>query len=195
MFCDELQFLVFFFKALYIQPEKHLLKFLQVTTLATQTTTSTYLKMIQWLNVRAVRAIKASMFEGRAPLPALSPLPPLSLLIPLSLNLLSPSSLPLASSSSIPPPTQAGLRADVQTLSFRLGPHCQLRALHCPGSFFQLSPSSCGQRRPYKATFLLIHFCQFQHCHSNHFSGEWREAELAMSLAARTVLFGPSLAW
>lgn len=56
-----------------------------------------------------------------------------------------------------------------------------------------LSPSSCGQRRPYKATLLLIHFCQFQHCHSNHCSGQWREAELAVSLAARTVLFGPSL--
>lgn len=53
------------------------------------TTTSTYLKMIQWLNVRAVRAIKASMFEGRTPLPALSLLPPLSLLIPVALLSLS----------------------------------------------------------------------------------------------------------
>ena len=131
------------------------------------------------------------------------PSPPLSLLIPLTLTLsLLPPSPSAPSSSTLPPPhpSQAGLRADVQTLSFRLGPHCQLRALlslslslvACPGSFFLLSPSSRGQIRPYKATFLLIHFCQFQRCHSHHCSGEWREAELAVSLAARTVLFGPS---
>ena len=112
---------------------------------------------------------------------------------------LSPSSPPPSSFIIHPPhPSQAGLRADVQTLSFRLGPHCQLRALlslslvACPGSFFLLSPSSRGQIRPYKATFLLIHFCQFQRCHSHHCSGEGREAELAASLAARTVLFGLS---
>lgn len=84
----------------------------------------------------------------------------------------------------------------MQTLSFRLGPHHQLSLLSlvaCPGSFFLLSPSSRGHRRPYKATFLLIHFCQFQHCHSNHCAGEWREAEFVVSLAARTVLFCPSL--
>lgn len=91
--------------------------------------------------------------------------------------------------------TRAGLRADVQTLSFRLRPRCQLSLLSlvaCPGSFFPLSPSSCGERRPYKAAFLLIHFCQFQRCHSNQCAGEWRVAELAASLAARTVLLGPS---
>lgn len=32
-----------------------------------QTAGCTYLKMIQWLNVRAVGAIKASPFEGRTP--------------------------------------------------------------------------------------------------------------------------------
>lgn len=63
--------------------------------------------MIQWLNVRAVCAIKASMFEGRTPLPVLSLLPPLSLLIPLTLP--SPPSLPLAPSSSTPTPTKPGL--------------------------------------------------------------------------------------
>lgn len=119
----------------------------------------------------------ACLKEGH-PCPPSSPLPPLSLLIRLSFNLPLLSSLLLAPSSSIPPSTQAGLRVDVQNVSFRLGPHCQLRAILsvvvCPGSFFLLSRSSCGQRRPYKATFLLIHFCQFQHCHSNHFSGEWR---------------------
>lgn len=111
-------------------------------------------------------------------------LPPLSLLIPLSPSLLL-HSLPLAPIIIYPPstpppfpPAQGGLRADVQALSFRLGPDCQLRALlsplACPGSLSPLSPSSRGQRRPYKATFLLILFCQFQHCHSNHFAGEWR---------------------
>lgn len=120
-----------FFKAPYIQAgkkKKKLLQFLQVTTLPTQTTTSTYLKMIQWLNVRAVRAIKASMFEGRTPLPALSLLPLLSLLIPL-FPFLSPLSSLIIHPRPRRHPTQAGLRADVQTLSFRLGPHCQLRAL------------------------------------------------------------------
>lgn len=119
----------------------------------------------------------ACLKEGHPCLP--SPSSILCLFWFLLLNPLSSSSLPSAlSSSTTPPPTLPGLRADVQTLSFRLGPHCQLRALlslvACPGSFFLLSPSSCGQRRPYKATFLLIHFCQFQHCHSNHFSVEWR---------------------
>lgn len=126
-------------------------------------TASTYLKMIQWLNVRAVCAIKASMFEGRT----LSP--------------------PSSSVSSYPPPSlgvhisaRAGSRADVQTLSFRLRPHCQLRALlslvACPGSFFPLSAPSRGQRRPYKATFLLILFCQFTHRQSQR----WRKSELAV---------------
>lgn len=138
----------------------------------------------------------ACLKEGHPCLPS-----PLCLFLFLSL---SPFSLALSSSTNPPPSLhpppstqlQAGLRADVQTLSFRLGPHCQLRAflslVACPGSFFLLSPSSRGQRRPYKATFLLIHFCQFRHCHSNQCSGEWREAELVVSLAARTVLFGPS---
>lgn len=145
--------------------------------------------MIQWLNVRAVCPIKDSMFEERTPSPSLSSFP-LSLPIPLS---------PLSSLSSSTPPanpclhlTRAGSRADVQTLSFRLGPHCQLSLVACPGSFFLLSPSSRGHRRPYKATFLLIHFCQFQQCHSNQCAGEWREAKLAVSLAARTVLFSLS---
>lgn len=40
--------------------------FSQRTTLRTA---STYLKMIQWLNVRAVGAIKASTFEGKRPSP------------------------------------------------------------------------------------------------------------------------------
>ncbi len=134
----------------------------------------------------------ACLKEGHPRLP--SPSSPLCLFL-----FLSPFSFlsPLSSLVIRPHPAQAGLRADVQTLSLRLGPHCQLRAVPslvvCPGSFFLLSPSSCGQRRPYKATFFLIHFCQFQHCHSNHCSAEWREAELAVSLAARTVLFGLSL--
>lgn len=127
-----------------------------------------------------------------------SPSSPLCLFLFLSLSPFSTLS-PLSSLiiHSHPHQAWAGLRADVQTLSFRLGPHCRLRALlspvACPGSFFGLSPPSCGQRRPYKATFLLIHFWQFQHCHSNHCSGEWRKAELAVSLAARTVLLGPGL--
>lgn len=53
-----------------------------------------------------------------------------------------------------------------------------LSIVACPRSFFLLSSSSCGQRRPYKATFLLIHFCQFQRCHSNHCCGEWKETKL-----------------
>lgn len=143
----------------------------------------------------------ACLKEGHPCLP--SPSSPTPVSSHSSHSLSSSSSPPLAASSSTTPtphPGQAGLRANVQTLSFRLGPHCQLRALlslsGCVSrifSFCMLSPSSCGQRRPYKATLLLIHFCQFQHCHSNHCSGQWREAELAVSLAARTVLFGPSL--
>lgn len=120
----------------------------------------------------------ACLKEGHPCLP--SPTSPLCLFLFLSLSPFSFAS-PLSSLIICTPThqTQAGLRADVQTLSFRLGPHCQLRALlslvACPGSFFLLSPSSCGQGRPYKATFLLIHFCQFQHCHSNRRSWEWRE--------------------
>ncbi|MEQ2314870.1 hypothetical protein AMECASPLE_016368 [Ameca splendens] len=118
---------------------------------------STYLKMIQWLNVRAVSAIKASVFEGRTPSPpsfSVSSCPPPP---PFSSHIIQH---PLSFA-----PTQAGLRADLQALSFRLRPHCQLRALlslvSCPESFFPLSAApSRGQRRPYRATFPLIHFCQ-----------------------------------
>lgn len=148
--------------------------------------------MIQWLNVRAVHAIKASMFEGRTPLSALPP--PLSLFLSLSpFFLLSP----LRSLARPLHPPQAGWRgwcADL-VIQIRATLSAQGPALSSCVSWiflFLLSPSSCGQRRPYKATFLLIHFCQFQRCHSNHGSRERREAELAVSLAARTVLFGPS---
>lgn len=78
----------------------------------------------------------ACLKEGHPPL-----LLPLSLLIPLV--------LPLAFTHThthtlLTHSARAGLRADVQTLSFRLRPRCQLRALlplvACPGSFFPLSP-------------------------------------------------------
>lgn len=91
----------------------------------------------------------ACLKEGHPCPPSLPPLTPLSLLIPLPPTLPSPSSPPLAPSSSPPPPlpqpNQAGWRADVQTLSFRLGPHCQLRALL---SFVLCVPdlSSCHPR-------------------------------------------------
>lgn len=119
------------------------------------------------------------------------PSPSSMLCLFLSLSLPSPSSLP-----SIPFPLNPGwfegwcadhviqIRA---TLSAQ-GPFLSHRV---SGSFFLLSPSSCGQRRPSKTTLLLIHFCQFKLCHSNPCSGEWREAELVVSLATRTVLFGP----
>ena len=61
---------------------------------------------------------------------------------------------------------RAGCRADARALSLRLGPRCQLRALLSNPSLSPLSPGSCGQRRPYKAAFLHIHFWQFRRCHS-----------------------------
>lgn len=124
---------------------------------------------------------------------------PFCLFLFLSFSPFSFLSPPLASSSSTPTPAERSsgwfggwwANLDIQIRD------CQLRGLlspvACPGSFFPLSPSSCGHRRPYKAAFLLVHFSQFQQCHSNRCSGEWREAELAVSLTARTVLFGPTL--
>lgn len=56
------------------------MKVMQVTVLA-PTTESTYLKMIQWLNVRAVHAIKANVFEGRTPESVLSLSSPLFFLL------------------------------------------------------------------------------------------------------------------
>lgn len=133
----------------------------------------------------------ACLKEGHPCLPSPSS-PPLSLFIP-------PFSLPFSSLTTSSPPLPSpgwfeGWCADlVIQIRATLSAQGPSSLVACPQSFFLLSPSSCGQRRPYKATFLLIHFCQFQHCHSNHCSGEWREAELAaVSLAARTVLFGLS---
>lgn len=49
------------------------------------------------------------------------------------------------------------------------------------GSFVLLSPSSCGQRRPYRATLLHVHFCQFRLCHSNQGAREWRGGRVPRS--------------
>lgn len=81
---------------------------------------------------------------------------------------------------------RAGFRADARALSLRLGPRCQLRAflsnLSLSLSLSPLSPSSRGQRRPYKAAFPHIHFWQFRCCHSKQSSGErpglrWRSRQ------------------
>lgn len=115
-------------------------------------------KMIQWLNVRAVGAIKARPFEERTPLPA-PPSPCLFLFLSLSSSF----------TSRRQPERRPGWRADAQGLSLRLGPPCQLGAFPPPpslptavaseGSFFPLPPSlrlsssSHGQPRPYRAAF------------------------------------------
>lgn len=124
-----------------------------------QTAGCTYLKMIQWLNVRAVGAIKANPFEGRTP----------SRLLFLCLFLF----LQLPPHRRIPPSSaRRPTRLMLQTLSLRFGPHCQLAALlsSLTGSFFLLSSGSRGQRRPYNARFLFIHLCQVLHCQSNQIS-------------------------
>lgn len=71
--------------------------------------------MIQWLNVRAVGAIKARPFEERTPLPA----PRLFLFLSLSSS---------SFTSRRQPERRPGWRADAQGLSLRLGPPCQLGA-------------------------------------------------------------------
>lgn len=74
----------------------------------THTSPSTYLKKLQWLNVRAVCAIKASMFDGRTPLPVLPLLAVLSLLIPLTLPHPLPLLSPQLSRHALPPPLSSG---------------------------------------------------------------------------------------
>lgn len=131
-------------------------------------------KMIGWLNVRAVVAIKASQFEGRTP-------PLLPLLCLLLYLQLSSSSL----SCTAPPPwTRLLWGLHVQTLSFRLGPHCQLRGLLSPLTSMSwiFLPTVTQVPRPMKtlssSAVLLIHFCQFQDCHSNQiFRGEMGNSE------------------
>lgn len=83
--------------------------------------------MIQWLNVRAVGAIKARPFEERTPLPVLIPSPHCLFLF------LSLSSSSFASRRQ--PQRRPGWRADAQGLSLRLGPPCQ------PGGLFLPSPT------------------------------------------------------
>lgn len=113
-------------------------------------------KMIQWLNVRAVGAIKASPFEERTPSPVSS---------------YSSHSSSSSFTSRHQPERRPGWRADAQGLSLRLGPPCQPGGLflppptlHAPATvgsegslsfFLSLRPasSSRGQPRPSGASF------------------------------------------
>lgn len=105
--------------------------------------------MIQWLNVRAVGAIKASVFEGRT----LSSAPSLSLS---SFFLLSALSLPLLSSPLLPPANPgwfegwcADLVIQIKATIVSSGPPFLSACVLDLSSYCQ--PWSCGQRRPYKA--------------------------------------------